>query len=70
MKMTGWTLRHNEELYELSDKSWSVQYIMASHTVQMEDTRLPKKVMNWKFHGRKPVGRPQLREKDIVMMDS
>jgi hypothetical protein len=36
----------------------------AGHVVSMDNSKIPKKVLNDKFHGRRPVGRPQLiREK-------
>jgi hypothetical protein len=31
----------------------------------MDNTRVPKKVMNGRFHGRRPVRRPRLRREDI-----
>jgi hypothetical protein len=31
----------------------------------MDNSRIPKKVLDGKFHGRRPVGRPRLRWEDI-----
>jgi hypothetical protein len=31
----------------------------------MDNTRIPEKIVNGKLHGRRPVGRPQLRWDDI-----
>ena len=39
--------------------------------VRMEITRIPKKiVVDEKFHGRRPVGRPRLRWEDKLRKDS
>jgi hypothetical protein len=37
----------------------------AGHIVQMDNSGIPKKVLDGKFHGRRPVGRPRLRWEDI-----
>jgi hypothetical protein len=42
----------------------------ASHIVQMDNSRIPKKVLDRKYHGRRPVGRPQLRWEDNIRRDS
>jgi hypothetical protein len=61
-----WKLRYNEELYELLDGPDTVRYIKikrlqwADHIVQM-----PRKVQNGKLHGRRSVGKPQLRWEHI-----
>jgi hypothetical protein len=63
----GWRLRHNKELYELLGEPDTVKFIKfkrlqwAGHIVQMDNYRIPKKVLDGKFHGRRPVGRPRLR---------
>jgi hypothetical protein len=31
----------------------------------MDNSRIPKKVLDGKFHGRRPVGRPRLRWEDV-----
>jgi hypothetical protein len=36
----------------------------------MDNFRIPKIVMNGKFHGRRPVGRPRLRWEDNIRRDS
>jgi hypothetical protein len=36
----------------------------------MDNCRIPKKVLDGKFLGRRPVGRPRLRWKDIIRRDS
>jgi hypothetical protein len=60
----GWRLRHNKELYVLLDGSDIVKFInfkrlqWASHIVRMDNSRIPKKVLDGKFHERKCMGRP------------
>jgi hypothetical protein len=60
----GWRLRHNKELYKLLDGPDIVKFIKfkrlqwAGHIVQMDNSRIPKKVLDGKFRGRRPVGRP------------
>jgi hypothetical protein len=67
----GWRLRHNKELYELLDGPDIVKFIKfkrlqwACHIVWMDNSRIPKKVLDGKFHGRRPVLRPRLRWEDI-----
>jgi hypothetical protein len=36
----------------------------------MDNSRIPKKYWNGKFHGRRPVGRPRLRWEDNIRRDS
>jgi hypothetical protein len=36
----------------------------------MDNSRIPKKALDAKFHGRRPVGRPQLRWEDNMRRDS
>jgi hypothetical protein len=36
----------------------------------MDNSRIPKKVLAGKFHGRRPVGRPRLRWEDNIRRDS
>jgi hypothetical protein len=36
----------------------------------MDNSRIPKKVMDGKFHGRRPVGRPRLRWEDNIRRES
>jgi hypothetical protein len=58
----GWSL-YNKELYELLNGPDIVKFIKfkrlqcAGHVVRMDNSRLPKKVLDGKFHGRRPVGR-------------
>jgi hypothetical protein len=36
----------------------------------MDNSRIPKKVLDGKFRGRRPVGRPRLRWEDNIRRDS
>jgi hypothetical protein len=36
----------------------------------MDNSRIPKNVLDGKFHGRRPVGRPRLRCEDNIKGDS
>jgi hypothetical protein len=68
--------RHNEKLCESLDVDDIVKYInvrrlqLASHVFRIGDTRILKKVLNGKFHGRRPTGRQRLRWEDNVRRDS
>jgi len=42
----------------------------AGHIVGMEDKRIPKKVLNGKFHNARPVGKPRARWEDVVWRDT
>jgi hypothetical protein len=35
----------------------------------MDNSRIPKKVLDGKFHGRRPVGKPRLRWEDNIRRD-
>ena len=52
-----WTLSHNEELCGLLEGPDIVKYSKFKWIL----LAYQKKVMNWKFHGRRPVRRPRLR---------
>jgi hypothetical protein len=38
--------------------------------MRIEDERNPKKILNGKFHIRRPVGKPRTRWKDVVRRDT
>jgi hypothetical protein len=44
--------------------------IWAGHTIRMEEGRIPKKVLNGKFHNTRSVGRPRIRWEDAVQKDA
>jgi hypothetical protein len=41
-----------------------------SHIIRMEQGRIPKKVLNGKFHNTRPVGRSRTRWEDAVQKDA
>jgi hypothetical protein len=69
-------LRRNKELYELLDGPGIVKCIKlkrlqwASYIVRMDNSRILKKVLDGKLHGRRPVERPRLRWEDNIRRDS
>jgi hypothetical protein len=40
------------------------------HIIRMEEGRIPKKVLNRKFHNTRPVRRPRIRWEDAVQKDA
>ena len=40
------------------------------HITSMEDERIPKRVLNGKFHTTRPVGKPRSRREDVVRRDT
>ncbi|KAJ4443719.1 hypothetical protein ANN_05394 [Periplaneta americana] len=50
-----WRIRYNNELYKL---------------YRMEGNRIPKKILEGKIHGKRPIGRPKNRWIDAVTIDS
>jgi hypothetical protein len=66
--------RHNKELCELLDGPDIVKFITfkrlkwAGHIIRMDNSRIPKKVLDGKLHGR-PVGRPRLRWEENIRRD-
>ena len=62
-------LRLNKEVLDGPD---TMQYIMcrrlhlAGLIVRMDNSRIRRKVLDEEFHGRRPLGRPQLRWKDSM----
>jgi hypothetical protein len=40
------------------------------YIIRMEEGRIPKKVLNRKFHNTRPVGRPKIRWEDAVQKDA
>jgi hypothetical protein len=71
-----WRLIHNKELCELLDGPDIVKFIKfkrlqwASHIVRMDNSRIPKRVLDGKFNGRRPVGIPCLRWEDNIRRNS
>jgi hypothetical protein len=69
-------VRHNKELYELLDGPDIVKLMKfkrlqwAGHIDRMDNSTVAKKILDGKFHGRRPVGRPRLRWEDNIRRDS
>jgi hypothetical protein len=42
----------------------------AGYVIRMEDERIPKKVLNGKFHETRPVGKPEIRWEDVIRRDT
>ena len=42
----------------------------AGYIIRTEDERIPKKVLNVKFHNKRPVGKPSTRRGDVVRRDT
>jgi len=40
--------------------------VWAGHILRLEGDRIPKKVLNGKFHNKIPVGKPRTRWEDVV----
>ena len=71
-----WRPRWNNELYSLYKEPNTVEDIKirrlewAGYVIRMEEERIPKKVLNGKFHTTRPVGRPRTRCADVVQRDA
>jgi hypothetical protein len=71
-----WHPRWNNELYSLYNEPSIMEDIRirrlgwAGHIIRMEEERIPKKVLNGKFHTTRPVGRPRTRWADVVQRNA
>jgi hypothetical protein len=71
-----WRPRCNNELYSLYNEPNIVEDIKirrlgwAGRIIRMEEERIPKKVLNGKFHTTRSVGRPRTRWVDVVQRDA
>lgn len=71
-----WRIRYNNELYKLYRSFDIVTFIKlrrlewAGHVYRMEGNRIPKKILEGKIHGKRPIGRPKNRWIDAVTIDS
>jgi hypothetical protein len=71
-----WHHRWNNELYRLYNDLNIVEDIRirrlgwAGHIMRMEEGRIPKKVLNGKFHNTRPLGRPRIRWEDAVQKNA
>jgi hypothetical protein len=71
-----WCPRWNNKLYSLYKEPNIVEDIKirrlewAGHIIRMEEKRIPKMVLNGKFHAIRPVGRRRTRWADVVQRDA
>ena len=71
-----WRVRWNEELKTLFGEmsiSEVVRYKRlqwAGHVIRMEEDRMPRRILQAKFEGRRTVGRPRIRWEDAVRVDA
>jgi hypothetical protein len=71
-----WRPQWNNELYSLYNDLNIMEDIKirrlgwAGHIKRMEEERIPKKLLNGKFHNTRPVGRPRTRWADAVQRDA
>jgi len=66
-----WRLRYNEELCELFDGLDIVKYIeFKDYMGRPHNSKILKKVLVGKFHGRRHVGKPRLRWVDNIRRDA
>jgi hypothetical protein len=69
-------VRYTEDLYDLLDRPPILKYMKferlgwAGHMGRMDNATVPIKVLNVKFHGRRPVERPRLRWEENIRRDS
>jgi len=67
--------RWNSEIYNLYKDLNIVDNIKirrpgwAGHIIRKEDDRIPKKVLNGKFHNTRPVVKPRTRWEDVIQRD-
>jgi len=70
-----WRSRWNSEIYNLYKDLNIVDNIKirrpgwAGHIIRKEDNRIPKKVLNGKFHYTSPVVKPRTRWEDVIQRD-
>jgi hypothetical protein len=70
-----WTIRTNEEVYNLYGKEDIIKFIKSQrlrwwgHTHWMEDERNFKTLTQWKPPATRPIGRPRTRWQDDVLKD-
>lgn len=71
-----WRLRYNNELYQIFREAPLTEFIRlqrlqwAGHVSRMEDKRLPKRTLDSRMHGKRPVGRPRKRWEDEISEDA
>jgi hypothetical protein len=71
-----WRPRWNSEIYNLYkylnivDDFKTRRLGWAGHVIRMGDGKILKKILNGKFHNKRPVGKPRTRWEDVVRTDS
>lgn len=71
-----WRIRYNQELYEKYKSMDLVTFIKlrrlewAGHVYRMEECRIPRRVMEGRLYGVRPIGRPRNRWTDAVTVDA
>lgn len=71
-----WRIRYNGELYKLYDDIALSTLIRlkrlkwAGHIVRMEEERIPRKVLDGHFGGKRMVGRPRIQWEEMVRVDA
>jgi len=75
-KVTGeWRKLHNDELNDLYSSPNIVPIIksrrmrQAGHVARMGERKGAYRVLMWKPEGKRPLGRPRLRQEDNIKMD-
>ena len=70
-----WRIRTNRELEQLMKNEDIVRFIKSrrlawmGHVLRMDESRIPRRIMEWKPVGRRNKGRPRKRWVDDVEMD-
>ena len=71
-----WCPRWNDEIYNIYKYTNFVDDIKirklgwAGYIIRMEDERIPPKILNWKFHNTRPLGKPRARWEDVIRRDT
>ena len=71
----GYRRRHNWEIRELTGQIKLQNEVIlrrlryAGHCARMGDDRMPKKILNGRVQGRRPLGRPRYRWNDNIKQD-
>ena len=66
-KIPNTTVRGNMEMdKDIIDEVQRLQQVWYGHTVKMDETRLPKKILEWIPPGKRIQGRPRHRWRDDI----
>jgi hypothetical protein len=70
-----WRIKTNQELDKIIKHKNITNFITAQrlgwigHIERMQETRMVKAIYSWKPISRRPIGRPEIRWKDVVRKD-